>query len=141
MAFYYHMIYSLETDRQVRHCSGLQSLRLQQINTYNDTYSVHDEALMSLRARLFCLLASCESLSVSTVGYNCLSSLPPGKPGPPSPPGIHGDPISLRFHAHPRPFVCYNNFEIQDDGLSDRVTVQYRKGACRILDRRPAYGT
>jgi hypothetical protein len=33
MVFYYHMIYSPETDRHVRHCSWLQSLRLQQINT------------------------------------------------------------------------------------------------------------
>ncbi len=50
MVFYYHMIYSPETDGQVRHCSRLQSLRLQQINTYNDTYSVHDDVLMSCRA-------------------------------------------------------------------------------------------
>ncbi len=108
MAFYYHMIYSPETDRQVRHCSWLQSLRLQQINTYNDTYSVHDEALMPRRARLLCLLASCERLSIFTVGYQLLIFSPTRRAGSPFSPCIHSDPISPRDHAHPRPFVCYS---------------------------------
>jgi hypothetical protein len=43
MVFYHHMIYSPQTDNQVRHCSQLQLLSLQQVDIYNDTYSVHNE--------------------------------------------------------------------------------------------------
>jgi hypothetical protein len=88
MIFYYHMIYSPETDKQVRYCSrlqSLQSLRLQQINMYNNTYSVHDNVLMLCQARLLCLLASYERLPVSTSGYQLLISSP-------SPPGGSGSP-------------------------------------------------
>jgi hypothetical protein len=77
MVFHCHMIYSPETDRQVGHCSRLQSLRLQQINTYNDKYYVHDDVLMSCRASLLCLLASYERLPASTAGYQLLISSPP----------------------------------------------------------------
>jgi hypothetical protein len=88
MVFSFHLIYSPETDRQVRHCSRLQSLRLQRINIYNDTYFVHDDVLMSCRARLLCLLASYERLPASTAGYQLLISSPPpqGWPGPPPSP-------------------------------------------------------
>ncbi len=102
------MIYSLETDRQVRHCSRLQSLGLQQINIYNDTYSVYDDVLMSCRARLLCLLASCERLSASTAGYQLLISSSPGWAGSPSFPHIHVGPISPRVNAHSCLFVCYS---------------------------------
>jgi hypothetical protein len=86
MVFYYHMIYSPETDRQVRHCSQLQSLRIQQINTYNDIYSVHDDVLMSCRACLLRLLASYEHLPASTAGYQLLIPPPAGGLGPLLPP-------------------------------------------------------
>jgi hypothetical protein len=46
MIFYYNMIYSPETDNQIRHCSRLQLLSLQQVDIHNDTYSVHNEVLM-----------------------------------------------------------------------------------------------
>jgi hypothetical protein len=109
MVFYYHMIYTPETDKQISHCSRLQSLRLQQINTYNDTYSVHDNVLMWCRGRLLCLLASCECLPASTTGYQLLiSSPPPRRAGSPSLPRIHGGPISPRVHAHSCSFVCYS---------------------------------
>jgi hypothetical protein len=107
--FYCHMIYSPETNRQVRHCSWLQSLRIQQINAYNDTYSVHNGALMSRRARLLCLLASWERLTVSTAGYQLLISSPARRARPPFSPYIHDGPISPRVHAHHCPFVCYSN--------------------------------
>jgi hypothetical protein len=56
--FYYHMIYSPETDHQIRHCSRLQLLKLNdELMWHNDTYSVHNEVLMSHRARLVVLLA------------------------------------------------------------------------------------
>ncbi len=58
MLFYYHMIYSPETDNQRRHRSQLQSLTLRQADVYNDTYSVHNEVLMSHWARPPVLLAS-----------------------------------------------------------------------------------
>jgi hypothetical protein len=85
MVFYYHMIDSPKTDRQVRHCSRLQSLRSQWINIYNVTYSVHDDVLMLCRARL---LASYERLPASTAGYQLLIPPPPplGGPGPPPSP-------------------------------------------------------
>ncbi len=84
--FYCHVIYSPETGRQVKHCSWLQSLRIQQVNAYNDTYSVHNEALMLRRARLLCLLASWERLSVSAAKYQLLISSPDRGAGPPFPP-------------------------------------------------------
>ncbi len=107
MVFYYQMIYSPETDRQVRHCSCLQSLKLQQINTYNDTYSVYDNVLMLCQARLLCLIASYERQPASTAGYQLLISSPPGQAGSPSFPHIHGGIISPRVHAHSCLFVCY----------------------------------
>jgi hypothetical protein len=76
---------------KIKHCSRLQLLRLQQINTYNDTYSVHDEVLMSRGARLFRLLASCECLSVSTVGYQLLIFSVARQAGSPFSPRIHSE--------------------------------------------------
>ncbi len=109
MVFYYHMIYSPETDRQVRHCSRLQSLRIQQINTYNDTYSMHDDVLMLCRARLLCPLASYEHLPISTAGYQLLIPSPSPRAGRVlSFPHIHGGLIFPMVHAHSRLFVCYS---------------------------------
>ncbi len=92
MVFYYHMIYSPETDGQVRHCSWLQSLRIQQVIAYNDTYSVQNEVLMPCQTRLFCLLSPWECLTVSTARYQLLTSSPIRRAPPtfmmtPFPPG------------------------------------------------------
>jgi hypothetical protein len=71
MAFYYQMIYLPETDKQVRHCLQLcyqvyNGQYVQQCS--NNTYSVHNEVLMSHQARLSYLLASYGRLPRSTVG-------------------------------------------------------------------------
>ncbi len=115
--FYYHIIYSSETDKTIRHFSRLQSLRLQHINTYNDTYSVHDEALKSHRGCLLCLLASCERRSVSTIGYQLLIFSSARLGGSPSSPPIHGDPLSPSVHTHPRLLVCYNYNNLSHNNL------------------------
>ncbi len=88
-----------------------RGLRIHQDNAYNDTYSVHKEALMLCRARLLCLLSSWEHLTVSAAWYQLLTSSPTRWAGPPFSPHINGGPISPRVHAHLCPHVRYNNRE------------------------------
>jgi hypothetical protein len=107
MVFYCHMIYSPETDRQIKHCSWLQLLRIQQVNAHNDTYSVHKGALVPCRPRP-CLLSSWECLTISVVRYQLLTSSPSRRAGPPFSPSIQDGPISPRVHAHLCPLVCYS---------------------------------
>ncbi len=71
---------------------------------------MHDEVLMSRRARLLCLLASYERLPVSTVGYQLLIFSPARCARSPFSPRIHGGPISPRVHTHSLPFVHYSYF-------------------------------
>jgi hypothetical protein len=75
---------------------------------HNVTYSVHDEFLMSHRARLVvlpvppwtsCLLHCCRSTAYLAPHW--------GGPGPPLCPPTHGDPNSLRVHALTHPSIRY----------------------------------
>jgi hypothetical protein len=90
MVFYYYMIYFPETDKQIMHRSRLQLSNLQwsTIQQYNNnTYSVHNEVLMSQRARPSYLLGSHERLPRSTVGNWLLILSPARRARPPfSPP-------------------------------------------------------
>ncbi len=116
MVFYYHIIYSLETDIKVRHWSQLQIL----CTIIKDPWftTSHTLCMMSSWCRIepVCLSSwlphGC--LVSSTVADQLLILLPTGRARPPLRPPTHGDSISLRVHALPHSPVQYITLSITE---------------------------
>ncbi len=112
MVFYYHMIYSPETNNQVKTSSSIHTIVVYYIQAewwsplHNITYSVRDEFLMSHRTRLAVLLVPPWE---SRLLHCCRSTayLVPHWARPLPRPPLHGDPISLRVHVLTHPSICY----------------------------------
>ncbi len=111
MAFYYHIIYSPETNNQGKTSDYIYIRYIQQDNgCYFMT--LHTLCMMSYWCHIGPILLSYwfphGRLASSTVADQLLILFSTGWVGPPLCPSPHGDPCSLRVHAHAHLSIYYS---------------------------------
>jgi hypothetical protein len=94
MVFYYHMIYSPETDRQIKHRSWLHHQGYNRLmHTMKRTLCIKEPWYCA--EPVFFVFYHLENVSLPPLsGTNCSLLPPPGGPGPPSAPTFKMAPFS-----------------------------------------------